>query len=88
MSNCNRGCNPNYDVRCCCELNCRRKNSNIQFQNCPMRISTIYFHITNDYDMYTEIEDDLWHTVKKKYKLTNIEIDELRDRFLEEHPVV
>ena len=48
---CGRGCAPSWDVRCCCEINCPSKNSDIMFSRCPMRVSTFFFTLRNDYDM-------------------------------------
>lgn len=40
-------CAPNWDVRCCCEPNCPQKNTHEQLRVCPMRISTMAFHLGN-----------------------------------------
>ena len=46
-----RLCTPDWDVRRCCEPNCPAKNSNAQLRACPMRVSTMVFHMGNNYDV-------------------------------------
>jgi hypothetical protein len=53
---CGRYCKFNWDTRCCCEPNCPKKNSITQFNNCSQKINTLYFHIFNNYDIYTFLE--------------------------------
>lgn len=81
---CDRGCSDYYDVRCCCELNCKKKNSNAQFFRCPMRLNTIYFHIGNNYDLYKYAENDEWRYIKQYFKLNKNDLNTLRDRWHEE----
>jgi len=74
IQTCNRGCSDNWDVRCCCELNCPSKNSNKQFYSCPQKINTFIFMCYNEYDIYKMIENnDL--SFLKKYKFTKFEKD-------------
>ena len=53
---CGRGCRDNLDIRCCCEPGCPKKNTIKQFNNCPKKLDTLYFHLTNDYRTYERIE--------------------------------
>jgi hypothetical protein len=48
---CGRGCQGNWDVRCCCEINCPSKNSLAQLLACPQRVSTMAFWISNERDL-------------------------------------
>ena len=69
---CGRGCSFGWDVRCCCEPNCLKKNTTKQFNNCPKKLDTIYFHLLNEYEIYTKIEliDELdIKTVKQLVKM-------------------
>lgn len=54
---CGRGCNDSFDVRCCCESNCQQKNTITQFNKCSQKISTLYFHIGNNYNVYSFLEN-------------------------------
>ena len=54
---CGRGCSFGWDVRCCCEPGCDKKNTMKQFNNCPKKLDTIYFHMGNDYNVYNYLED-------------------------------
>lgn len=74
-TNCGRGCSDGWDVRCCCELNCPKKNSNLQFQLCPVKNSTIYFHIGNDSFLYELAENNDWDTIESFYQQYEITID-------------
>ena len=56
MPTCGRRCQPNWDVRCCCELNCPKKNTSKQFYCCPQRIQTYSFHVSNDYDLQKKVD--------------------------------
>ena len=76
---CGRGCNESWDVRCCCELDCKKKNTNKQFYNCPVKLQTIYFHLGNDYDLYNAVESDNWNFVKRHFKLTSSDILQLQE---------
>lgn len=85
MVSCQRGCSGNWDVRCCCELNCPKKNTNKQFYNCPMKLSTITFHLGNDYGLYTHAENNEWGPIKKVFKLTKKELDEVKKMYKEKN---
>ena len=56
---CGRGCTNGWDVRCCCEALCPKKNTVEQLRVCPMRVSTMVFHLGNDSDLYQKaLADD------------------------------
>jgi len=78
-------CNNSYDVRCCCELNCKSKNSNKQFYNCPMKLSTIYFTLGNDYDLYNKVNNGDWNYIKKYFKLNKNELNYIKKEWLYEN---
>ena len=63
LKTCGRGCAEGWDVRCCCERNCPSKNTVDQFLACPMRISTLWFTMQNDYALYLLIEKGGLETV-------------------------
>ena len=44
-------CTPNFDVRCCCWVNDKT------FDGCYQKVPTTYWRISNDYDLYTKIEE-------------------------------
>jgi len=54
---CGRGCSVGWDVRCCCEPGCLKKNTTKQFKNCPKKLDTLYFHFFNDYNVYKYLEN-------------------------------
>ena len=83
---CNRGCSGNWDVRCCCELNCPKKNTNKQFYNCPMKINTIKFHLGNDIGLYNTVCNDEWDVIQKTFNIDDKELDNLMDEWYEDNP--
>lgn len=80
MTTCGRGCNTNWDVRCCCEFNCPAKNSNLQFYRCPMMINTIVFHIGNNYELYSMAEENDYTFIKSYFQIDD---DNIRDNIIE-----
>ena len=62
---CGRGCDQDWDVRCCCELDCPSKNTNEQFYKCPMKLNTIHFHIGNDFIYYQYANSNKWDKIKE-----------------------
>ena len=78
-------CNPSFDVRCCCWTNDKT------FHTCPMKNSTIYFMITNDYDLYTYYENHkkgfnaIKNRTMRKYKLTENDWDSILERYNEDN---
>ena len=69
----------NWDVRCCCELNCPKKNSKNQFLACPVNHYTMAFTIGNDSKLYTRAEkgdftflDKIGFTLKEKLDIIGI----------------
>jgi len=68
---CSRGCADNWDVRCCCEFNCKMKNSNEQFYKCPMMVNTVVFHIGNNIKLYELAENDDFDFLKSHFKITD-----------------
>ena len=81
---CERNCKPTWDVRCCCEYNCPKKNTNKQFFSCPQKIPTICFSLGNDYALYKKVETGDWSYIKKYFKLNKKELEELKDMKREE----
>ena len=53
---CDRNCSFGWDVRCCCEPNCPKKNTTTQFNNCPKKLDTLHFHLLNDYRTLEKME--------------------------------
>ena len=87
MNSCNRGCSSGWDVRCCCELNCPKKNTNEQFNDCPMKLNTIYFHIGNDYGLYNIAINNEWNIIKDYYNDYGVDVDieQLKEWWDEDH---
>ena len=83
---CNRGCSGNWDVRCCCEINCPAKNSNLQFKRCPMKINTILFHIGNDEDLYLCATNDEFEYIQEYFDITDEELDTVMELWNDENP--
>jgi len=83
---CGRGCQPHWDVRCCCEWNCPSKNTKKQFMACQQKLSTIYFMLGNDYGLYTLVEEGEWDEIKRFFKLKRGEIRQLKEWWDEDHP--
>ncbi len=79
LKNCGRGCDSHWDVRCCCELDCKAKNTNEQFRACPMKLPTIHFTLGNDYELYKAVERGDWGVIKKHFKLDNDEVKTLKE---------
>ena len=76
---CGRGCSQNWDVRCCCELNCPAKNSLLQFHNCPMRLNTTYFCIGNDREIYKLAENNNWKPIKRIFGMNKKELKQIKN---------
>jgi len=57
MMACGRNCSDGWDVRCCCEPNCLEKNTTNQFNKCPKKLDTLFFHLLNDYRTLEIIEE-------------------------------
>ena len=55
-------CNMSFDVRCCCWL------EDATYDTCQQKTSTVYWRITNDYDLYKKIEKDGISSIKKYIK--------------------
>ena len=84
MVNCGRGCENNWDVRCCCEPNCKSKNIMKQFNHCKQKTNTLHTHIFNDYDIYKMLEAREiiardWHRLRIKKELYKTPIYEVVD---------
>jgi len=84
MTTCQRGCSGYWDVRSCCELDCKAKNSNEQFYKCPMKLPTICFTLGNDYELYKVVKAGKWWIIKKHFKLNKDELEELKEMHAEE----
>ena len=82
IKNCGRGCDQHWDVRCCCELDCKAKNTNKQFRACPMKLPTIYFTLGNDSGLYEAVENNEWGVIKKHFKLNKDEIQSLKEMYV------
>ena len=82
---CGRGCQQNWDVRCCCELNCYLKNSNKQFYKCPMKLNTTYFHICNNIEYYEYATDNNWKKLKQIFNLNNKELLHIKNLWEEDN---
>ena len=54
-------CNPTFDVRCTCWV----KDSD--FKKCPVRHSTTYWRIMNDYDFVKKLKIMDLIVLRKKY---------------------
>jgi len=69
-------CNNNFDVRVrCCPINENRK-----FLKCEMRIDTMYFNITNGYDIYKKLNNNSYKKVITNYCLKyNMNKYDIRD---------
>lgn len=76
---CGRNCKPTLDVRWCCEYNCSKKNTNMQFFNCPQKIATICFTLGNDPELYKKLEEGDWSYIKEYFNLNIKELEELKD---------
>jgi hypothetical protein len=81
---CGRGCDQDWDVRCCCELDCPSKNTNEQFYKCPMKLNTIHFHIGNDFIYYQYANSNKWDKIKEIFNLNDEEISHLKQWYLED----
>ena len=82
---CGRGCQQSWDVRCCCELNCPKKNSNEQFYNCPVKLNTAYFHIGNNFKYCEYANNDDWKKITKNFKLNNKELEQIKEWWVEDN---
>lgn len=82
---CGRGCQQNWDVRCCCELNCPAKNSLLQFHKCPMRLNTTYFCIGNDREIYKLAENNNWKPIKRIFGMNKKELKQIKKWWYEDH---
>lgn len=80
---CGRGCREGWDVRCCCEPNCPKKNSHAQFLRCPMRIETMVFHITNNQEWEEEAQKGRWSFLAP-FRFTKTDMDEIKRLWMEE----
>jgi len=81
---CGRGCGStdNWDVRCCCEPDCPSKNSNEMLLLCPMRISTMCFHIgNNSNNWFYSVEKGDWSFLDK-YCFPDADVDEIKQTYL------
>ena len=67
---CSRGCQPDFDVRVCCELDCPKKNTNKQFKYCAVKLFTITWTIQNEipdlYNVETGFNAQKWKDIKNK----------------------
>ena len=57
-------CNITFDVRCCCWL------EDETYDTCKQKISTVYWRMTNNYDLYQKIENEGINSIKKYIKKT------------------
>ena len=65
-------CNDSFDVRCTCWVN------DLTFDNCPQKLHTTTWRITNEYDLYKHIDkydnyDAIKDYIKKTCRLSNKE---------------
>lgn len=57
-------CNISFDVRCCCWVNDK------SYDTCHQKIPTVYWRITNDYELYQKIEESGFNSIKKYIRKT------------------
>lgn len=83
MVSCGRGCDSHWDVRCCCEPDCHAKNTLEQFRNCPMMVSTMLFHISNNYNWYRASERGDWSFLDR-FRFSESAINDIKAAYYEE----
>ena len=75
-------CNETFDVRCCCWVN------DNTFDKCKQKISTTYFRITNEFELYEKISEfginSIKSYIKKTCRLNDIEWKEIVDIYLQD----
>ena len=86
--NCGRGCQSDWDVRCCCEPNCKEKNTMKQFNKCKQKTNTLHCCLFNDSYTYNlldkrENEKKQYHRENIKKELGNTRIHEVVDNIYE-----
>ncbi len=85
LASCGRGCSNGWDVRCCCEPDCHRKNTVEMLRACPMRVSTMVFHMGNNQDWYNAAtaNDFSW---LDEFGFTDADKREMINDYKEEQP--
>ena len=84
LARCGRGCRNGFDVRCCCEPNCHRKNTVEMLRACPMRVSTMVFHMGNDQELYNAAMADDFSWLDQ-FGFTDDDKQEMIKEYKEEH---